>query len=525
MPLVAAIVGVATALTSEVTCGQVRDIYRQQACCDTPSAIVPGLLVPVAPSPPPQLCPVVTDGAAASSICAVDVLAETTSVGQYPPDSIDPVSRVVDADGFPASCPNYSPEGYPPCSGMCSSYQGAVDAIAKACASSGMPQVGTSGYWNAFKAWYTTTTTTSPSACKSAGAFVVTFARLLNTEYLYKENALDAGTAWLVSVYNDSSVVGLTTAETASNTVSAMTQGLQAVNALLSTITDPALQGAIGVASLTFVNHYKVNIDFAKSTREPVVPTIGTLSLFDYNIASNAPTSCTVWPEHFDICLASRNMWAFSQTVKPICFPEMAQVPWTCSNTGMSHFKAQSIILGIEKAISTASIDNRPALCAATATPEKINGLWQQGGVDLLFSNEGYSCLLNPSLQPCGPAPLMSQSNFELLLAWWLIFGDVHLSAIARYCPATTYAGFGNPTDFFATTLTLAELASLRYTYTALHDVSGTGDDGFPTASPIASSGCPSRLASRTTFQPMRSFGAMKDASGLNFYNALNAPH
>ena len=265
-------------------------------------------------------------------------------------------------------------------------------------------------------------------------------------EYLIFEGKATIGVAYIESILKGNAISPL------ENFILPVDFSLDPLMAIAS----PENQQAIGVARATFQEHVQMVFDSARPTAAVTLnPT--PVTLVEYSQQDSSPDTCGYYPEHSDICLATRNGWAFAKTVKPVCFPNtLPQIPWSCTQKGQTHFYYQSLILGVEKNLSTTPTALRPARCAEIAPKAVIEMWWQLGSLALFFSAQEFSCLYDPTIQTCGPYPYLSPSDFKYLMTWWIIFGDVHISAISGY-PRHNLPS-GNPLTFFQTTLDTAQM-------------------------------------------------------------------
>jgi hypothetical protein len=420
------------------------------------------------------------NGAAMDLSCQGGCGTGTDAPKTHPPSTKVAADFVAQGGPAVAICEGYSDTGYPPCSGMCSSYQGAVDVITAKCA--GMNEVGIgnpmpasgpgqSSFQSTFQQWYENKNTT----CVRAATFVVAFSRMLNLEFVASFKKLEVESGWFENTFLDDAskdATGLYPLETSS--VGPYDTAMAYVADFVGTmLTDAGDVSAVGTAILTYSQHTKIVKAQAKCTSSFAAPPLGPLKMVDYGqitLSPNygKPSTCGVWPEHADHCLATRNAFAFAYHVYPICDASVKQIPWTCTSSGQNHFKAASILLDLEEQIKALASSNDVSgltnVCQTTASVDAITSLWADASVDLVFANREFSCLIDSTRLPCGPLPQMSEREYNVLMAYWLRYGVVHYSVIVNNCkpyvPAFDNFSLPDPSTFFSAVLTMDQMAA-----------------------------------------------------------------
>ena len=412
---------------------------------------------------------------AASSVCASTLSRElscqgtgqreTSRLGVYPPDD-ESAALFVDSERFPASCPDYSPDGYPPCSALCTSFQATVQEISRLCTVAGMPVANTATFWPEFRTWYAAGI--SDPSCRIGANFIIAFTVVLNMEYLQLNGLTAVGRTYILSILEP---------QASSPILPSYDDLTLSMDTLL---TAPYLSTSLSI----FQQHVETILQAAQDTTHlGDVPY--PVALADYPQGDASSDTCSYYPEHSDICLATRNGWAFAKTVTPVCYdPMLPQIPWACSKWGQQHFNIQSKILGVEKNLSKTPAVDRPSRCSQLAMPATIEEWWRTGSMALFLSSQSDSCLADPTVVPCGPYPYLAPRDFEYLRTWWFIFGDVHVGQLEVYCPNLKYQLWTNNKADFEETANVSTIAATRYALEAQSPVSP-----FPTPSTAAD--CP----------------------------------
>lgn len=440
--------------------------------------------------------------------CDLPQSEERVALNIFPP--VDESAIFVDDDGFTAHCNGSSPAGFPPCSALCSSYQGTINAISAFCKDEGFPISATNdNFWPEFKVYYKGGA--GSSLCQKAADYVLAFSRILNFEFNYQNSNTRSGSAYYTSVVDNRDASGffareLTVDGVKMPLISAAESKRVAFTKALTDAGQEAASRSFYITSQTLSQHYDQALNFA-----PVTGTVlpeDQIKLVEYSgSASDIAFTCSHYPENYDICLASRRAYDHAKLAVPVCYETLAQTPFVCTRKGQRFFRFQSTLLGLEKQLAAAGATEKQALCATAAfSPEAIVAGSVDASWNFLFASESLACFVNPNLLVCGAAPLLSKVAWKQQLSWWATFLHVHIGAIASYCPANTYLSVNPqvpvvPDDeataelgtiiFKDNVIDMLQLADIAHSVNLDTPVSGTGDN-FPFPTPVIKSECAS---------------------------------
>jgi hypothetical protein len=187
------------------------------------------------------------------------------------------------------------------------------------------------------------------------------------------------------------------------------------------------------------------------------------------------------YPQHFDICLASRVMFDYLVQVPAELFPEKYAVftlPTRCTSHGMTNLKIQSLILGWEKMVVAANSSTTEGsqilvnTCPSVAT---LSDLAWQGSVSLKVVSPdlgGRSCTLETCADAAGPstndAYYLHRDDALHARTLWLTFLHVHVKALQTACRSTIGSDYMVPDPFGRAPLvhlTVDDLFTLRTEY------------------------------------------------------------
>lgn len=352
--------------------------------------------------------------------CFCPLPAEFDTLGVWPPSSKD-ASLLVGADGYPSFLTNASKFPHagltrPPYFALCSSASQMVDVMFGTC------QVNDYADFVSKTKSVETFSTLSP-ACRSGMKMIMMFAIVLQFEYL-----IGTGTVTVGSTYAHSLRDALFDLPGALGSVS------------LDPLTYVSLEGSnwtgtpIPLTFSTYAGHLQVVFGDVVTTSYPP----DTLRLL--------PSSelYAGYPEHFDICLASRQMFDYMTQVPGLLFPDTLSAYTAsakCVPKGMLILESQSKILGIEKNVTSGDTTSCPSVASLRSdVNEAAQAIRMMSPVFV-----GNPCQIGETTveSVCTQAsPFTADAMYYhrhdafYMRSFWITFLEVHVKAIDGACAA-----------------------------------------------------------------------------------------
>ena len=389
--------------------------------------------------------------------CFCPLLSDADTASVWPPSSQLP-STFVEVSGYPkyssdsTKFPNAGP-GLPPNFALCSSASQAVTIMFQTCSVADYADY-------IVKTSNETAFLEMSIQCQNAMKMTMMFTLVLQFEYLIGTGAITLGSTYLQSlVRNTFTFPG------------AMGSGTLQSN-VYQTLAGSYWDGTpVALTFATYAGHLSVIEDDTVKTSYPA----DTVSL----IPSTALYSG--YPEHFDICLASRQLFDYMIQVPAQLFPQKYAtytMSSKCTTRGMDHLASQSKILGIEKLVtgSNANLSHCPSV---------------QYIRDEVFSASQSIRFLSPTFigTPChindvtleticaqaspatADAMFLNGDDAFYVRSFWITFVEVHVKAINDAC--ATHIGesytVGDPWGMASqnVVLNLSDVLAIRNAYEA----------------------------------------------------------
>lgn len=386
--------------------------------------------------------------------CFCPLTAEVDTLGVWPPSSKD-ASLLVDADGYPSYLTNASRFPHagptrPPYFALCSSASQMVDVMFGTC------QVDDYADFVAKSKSAETFAAFSP-ACRSGMKMIAMFAIVLQFEYLVGTGAITIGSTYAHSLrdaaFDLPGAVGSVT---------------------LDPLTYVGLEGSnwtgtpIPLTFSTYAGHLRVVLGDVVATSYPP----DTLLLL--------PSSGLYagYPEHFDICLASRQMFDYMTQVPGLLFPDTLAAYTAsakCVPKGMLTLEVQSKILGIEKNVTSGDVTSCPSVASLRADVKRASQAIRMMSPAFV----GNPCQIGETTveSVCTQAsPFTADAMYYhrhdafYMRSFWITFLEVHVRAIDDACAAhvgesyTVSDPWGMAEDVV---VSLSELFTMRNEYEA----------------------------------------------------------
>jgi hypothetical protein len=386
-------------------------------------------------------------------LCFPDKPPEQSVLGRWPPSAER--SLYANSDGYPGfgnldvtKSPHRT--DYPPFFALCTSAQNMASLVSAKCPELGT--VGSPGFYDTFIATTKTSFESLSPFCQSGSKLIIMFSMVMQLEYYTAFDMTDIGTTYLSSIF--------------SGTIEGFPGDLQVSDLEVSyaQLTDEMAADLVDTEALTltatidtFRGHVAVTNNGARQTSGLVIPEQERVIMVPYGGQD--------YPEHYDICLASRRMYDYMVQNPTLFYPELGDTYGEgynymvrCGSKGGSILKVQSTILGMEK---DASED--PATCPSH---DQVFNLVNPISVTLKRLGEKYtgkSCLVS-NCAAAGPAQSESfffvRNDIEYMRSLWVTFLNVHLEALRTYC-GTNYTA-RDPWGQTAIVYTIEQLLELR---------------------------------------------------------------
>jgi len=433
-----AILLLGTHLTVATVCESIRLDYKNSVCCGDGG----GTAVCTAPTFDSELLMTKIDSITAllqstpssssckttaqtlGEFCFCPLLAETDTSSVWPPSG-QPPATYVDTSGYPkySGNPIEFPNvglSHPPNFALCSSATQSVSVIFSTCS--------ITDYADYISKTSSATTLNEMSVrCQDGMKMVMMFTIVLQFEYLIGSGVVIIGSTYLESLKS--------TIFTFPGAMGTGTLNPTAYNAFV--MATWVFEGSpVGLTLATYNGHFSVVEDDTVKTSFPsnTVALIPNTGMY------------TGYPEHFDICLASRQMFDYMTHVPAELFPNKYATyttPTRCTTRGMSHIKAHSNILGIEKMVtgSNANLSHCP-------TTQYIKDTIFAAAQDIRFMSPAFTgtpCHINDvTLETicaqAGPATndamFLNGDDAYYVRSFWITFVEVHVKAIHDACSA-----------------------------------------------------------------------------------------
>ena len=387
--------------------------------------------------------------------CFCPLLPDADVASVWPPSS-QPPEVFVDSSGYPrySGDPDAFPNAgtdLPPNFALCSTAKQMISTIFPACAIANYADYISKTSDQQHLDLMTT-------QCQNAMKMIMMFTLVLQFEYLIGSGAITLGSTYLNSLTSSTFAF----------------PGARGSGSLLSN-TYQTLAGnywdnsSVPLTFATYAGHLNVVTDDALKTSYPA----NSVNM----IAASDPYGG--YPEHFDICLASRQMFDYLTQVPAQLFPQKyATYTMTsrCTTRGMNHFTSQSKILGIEKLVTGAN-----ANLSHCPTVQYIRDEVFAASQDLRLLSPAFTgtpCHINDvTLETicaqAGPtsadAMFLHGDDAYYARSFWITFIEVHVRAIHDACSAHIGAEYtiGDPWGMASQNvhLSLADVLALRTTY------------------------------------------------------------
>lgn len=352
--------------------------------------------------------------------CYCPLIAETDASSVWPPSS-QPLATYVDTNGYPkysgnpAEFPNVG-LSHPPNFALCSSATQTATVIFSTCSI-----VDYADYISKTRTAFDEMST----MCQVGMKLVMMFTIVLQFEYLIGSGSTTIGSTYFESLKSTTfNFPGAMGSETLSPTV---------YNDLV-TANWMSEGSPVGLTLSTYSGHVSVIEDDTIKTSFPsnTVALIPRTGMY------------TGYPEHFDICLASRQMFDYMTQVPAELFPNKYAtytMSTRCTARGMHHLQIQSDILGIEKMVtgSNANLSHCP-------TTQYIRDAIFDAAQDIRFMSPAFTgtpCHINDvTLETicaqAGPttndAMFLNGNDAYYARSFWITFVEVHVKAIHDAC-------------------------------------------------------------------------------------------
>lgn len=447
---------------------------KDQAVQDnSPTSIVAQLSQP----PPPPLPAVDTYPATLAAVCRLNTEAERSKLYTYPPTGgsrnlylkdyeglewegivrLDPNGMVTTADG------GMHPAGYPPYFGQCNAAKAAFRAGKQVCDEAA-----------------NRTLQDAEQFCRFFQIYAFVFSVGLQLEYRVLHLDVHYGNQYVDKLLTERVEFdnGLNPSNSSMNEMfSNMTYGMLSIMAKYYCCQDcDGLNancnelmfniGSVGIAG--FSQHTKAAFENALNTVEDSNSALQTLYLEDYRYEdtplrrgiANPVQGSGIYPEYFDLCLASQRMFDYMLQNPYVRYPrgwlaKNMNRMFRCSEPGADILQAQSTILRWEYEVSYEYKNDR-SLCPEASEVEAIldktsllisrSSEFQYGIVASLIEMQGGEVYQAP---PTTGGTMWLPGNDVYVMQWyWINFIQVHVPVIERSCKEKGTIRFRNPFGF-----------------------------------------------------------------------------